>query len=229
MEFNKKQSAILYLDSKGFYFYEQTLPNVLSLAFLETSVKDMDVLNAAQLTEQIKSFVTQYSIAPAAISIVLSPNVTFEKDITGLSGEDQDNAVKKFTDTIPFESVLAKSYPIDKGVKVIGCNEDLYDELKLSFKSISFVVESIIPYQMLGSDQALLQNVLVDNISLLLRRLDRYKQYTMHAEKTKPQTVSSPIATQSPKQKKGNMRLFIMAGVFIVLFVILGYMLLHMK
>lgn len=229
MELTKKQSAILYLDSKGFYFYEQTLPNVLSMAFLETSVKDMDVINGAQLSAQIKSFVDQYNIAPGAITIILSPNVTFEKDITGLSGEDQDNAIKKFTETIPFESVLTKSYPIDKGLKIIGCNEDLYDELKLSFKSVSFVVESIIPYQMLGSDQNLLQNMLVDNISLLLRRLDKYRQYTMLAEKTKSQVVSSPIDHKDPTQKKGSTRLFIMAGIFIVLFAILGYMILHMK
>lgn len=223
----------MYLDSKGFYFYEPSIGNLVSLTFSETSVKDMDVLNGAELATQIKTFVGQYQITPASISIVLSPNLTFEKEIVGLAPEEQEEEVKKFTDTIPFESTLTRLYPISKGVRVVGCNEDLYAELKMGFVKLGFTIESLIPYQFLGGDQALLQNLLVDNIATLLRKVDRYKQYTLlPQDKTKIQPSSSATPTQGGSAKpsaSNKIRLYAMVGVFVLLFAILGYMILHMK
>jgi hypothetical protein len=234
MEFNKKQSAFLYLDKKGFYFYSAGMQSVLSLSFLETSVKDMDVINGAELMAQIKSFIEQYQVPQAIISIILSPNVTFEKDLADLTHEAQEEQEKKFIDTIPFESVLSKSYPIEKGIKVIGFNEDLYSELKISFEKNKFSVENVIPYQFLGNDQALVQNLTNDNASQLLKRIGSLKQYTLiTVEKEKPQqsatitpaTTSTTLA-QSEKPKSNKVRLYLMIGVFAVLFAILGFMLL---
>ena len=77
MESNKKQPAILYLDKNGFYFYEVGLPSVVSLAFLATSVRDMDVINGASIMTQVKSFIEQYQIPQGIINIIVSPNITY--------------------------------------------------------------------------------------------------------------------------------------------------------
>lgn len=234
MDFSKKPTALLYLDSKGFYFYEPAIANILSLTFSQTAVRDMDVIDAAELETQIKNFVTQYQVAPSSISIVLSPNLTFEKEIVGLTPEEQQETEKKFIDTIPFDDALTRSYPIPKGVKVIGCNNDLYREIKSSFVKLGFLADALIPYQFLGSDQALLQNLLVDNIATLLRKIDRYKQYNLVQEKPKVIAPAPTAATAAPntpaaKPSANKMRLYAMIGVFVVLFAILGYMLMHMK
>lgn len=229
MDFTKKQPALLYLDKNGFYFFENGLPTVVSMAFLETSVKDMDVVNGASILTQVKNFVDQYHLTPASITIVLSPNITFEKEITGLPTEEQEDAVKKFIDTIPFESTMTKNYPIEKGVKVIGYNDDLYQELKMSFEKAGLSIDMVIPYQLLGNDQQLIQNLTLDNASQFLRKVGNYRQISMLAfekDKVVPQQTS---AKKEPQTKKNNVRLFAMIGIFLVLFAVLGFMLLNMK
>ena len=229
MEFTKKQPALLYLDKNGFYFFENGLPTVISLAFLETSVKDMDVINGASLMAQVKSFIEQYRITPASITIVLSPNITFEKEIAGLPADEQEDAVKKFAETIPFDSIMSKNYPIEKGVKVIGYNEDLYQELKVSFEKNGFGIDMVIPYQLLGGDQQLIQNLTTDNAAQFLKKAGGYRQSSMLAfEKDKQPQSQNPIKKGVPT-KKSNVRLYAMIGVFAVLFVILGFMLINMK
>lgn len=230
MELIKKHPALLYLEKNGFYFFEEGLTSVISLAFSETAIRDMEVINTAQLMTQIKTFIDQYQLTPAIITIVLSPNVVFEKDITGLARDTQEEMVKSFIDTIPFESVLTKSFPIDKGVKVIGFNDDLYMELKNSFEKNQFIIENILPYQLLGADQVLIKNLTADNASQFIKRSYHLKQYTLTTvEKEKTATVSQQPTTSAEKPKKTNIRLFAMIGIFAVLFGVLGYMLFTMK
>lgn len=230
MDFAKKQPALLYLDKNGFYFFEEGLTSVISLAFSETAIRDMEVINAAQLMSQIKTFIDQYQLTPAIITLVLSPNVVFEKDITGLSRDTQEEMIKSFIDTIPFESVLTKSFPIDKGVKVIGFNDDLYMELKNSFEKNQFIIENVLPYQLLGADQALIKNLTADNASQFIKRSYHLKQYTLTTvEKEKTVTQSQQSTMSAEKPKKTNVRLFAMIGIFALLFIVLGYMLFTMK
>ena len=134
MEFTKKQPAFIYLDKNGFYFFENGMTQVISLAFLATSVKDMDVINGGSLMTQIKGFIDQYKVTPASITIIFSPNITFEKDLVGLAHEQQEEEIKKFLETVPFDSVLSKEYQIDKGIKAIAGNADIYMQLKMAFE-----------------------------------------------------------------------------------------------
>ncbi len=228
MESNKKQPAILYLDKNGFYFYEVGLPSVVSLAFLATSVRDMDVINGASIMTQVKSFIEQYQIPQGIINIIVSPNITFEKDFVDVSPDAIEEKIKNFVDTIPFESVMSKQYPIEKGFKVIGWNEELYLELKVSFEKNSFIVDQVIPYQMLGSDQALIQNLTQDNALQLIKHADRLKQFTMlNIQKEKIQISQNPDEKKQIKPKQSKTRLYLMIAVFVILFGILGFMLLN--
>lgn len=229
MDFVKRQPGFLYLDKNGFYFFESGLSVVVSLSFLTTSVRDMEVVNGASLLNQIKGFIEQYKLAPANISLILSPNITFEKDIVGLSPDATKEEVDKFIDTVPFESVISKEYPIDKGVKVIGANADMYRELKICFEKFSFLIDSAIPYQMVGQDQVYLRNLTTDNANQILKRVDHLKQYTLlKPEQSKPQIIQNTEEKKEPTQKKPNTRLYAMIGIFAILFIILGVMILRM-
>ena len=231
MDIGKKVPAFIYLDKNGFYFFETGQTQVLSLAFLITSVKDMDVVNGGSLMTQVKGFIDQYQIAPAQITIIYSPNISFEKDIADLSKEAQDEEVNKFLETVPFDSVLSKEYPIEKGVKVIAVNEDLYIELKMSFEKNNFVVENAVPYQLLGQDQTFIRNLTPDNAMQLVKRLDHLKQVTLLTiDKEKFQPIQMADTKKSDvKPKTNKKRLIAMAAVFGVLFVILGIMIVNMK
>ena len=227
MEFTKKQPALLFLDKNGFYFFEAGLPNIVTLAFLEGSIKNMDIISTISLEAQIKSFIEQYHLTPASITIILSPNITFEKDIINVHPEELPEQIKQFVDTIPFERVLSKKYTIDKGVKVIGCNEDIYQELKQSFEKNGFSVDNIIPYQFLGVDQPLIQNLTAENASQFLKRTGNLRQITMlEVEKAKGQIMKNELVGKEEAPKKNNTRLYAMGAFFIILIGILAFMLL---
>ena len=229
MESTKKIPAFIYLDKNGFYFFQDNLPTIVSMAFIETSIKDMDVINSNSLSAQIKSFVEQYQILPSTITLILSPNITFEKDIVDVPIQSRDEAIKSFVETVPFESVLSRSFPIDKGLKVIGFNEDLYLELKIAFEKIASTIENAIPYQMLGADQALMREFTKENAAQLLRKLDRLKQFSLvTTEKEKPQAPQNTKESTNTKPKTISPRLIAMAVVFVILFAILGFMIMNM-
>lgn len=230
MESTKKKLALLYLDKNGFYFYEEGLGNVASLPFAETSVKDMDIVNPISLEAQVKTFVEQYQIAPASINIILSPHITFDKEIIDLPPQERDDAVSKFVDTIPFESTLHKVFPIEKGVLVIGSNAEMTTELAASFEKVGSTIDLILPYQLLGTDQTLIQNLIPENALQFLRHIDKLKNLslkTIEREKTQSQTPTNSTPQEKPKTNKP--RLYAMAGIFIVLFVILGFMIVNME
>lgn len=228
MESTKKQQSFIYLDRNGFYFYQPSLPTVVSLAFLEGSVKDLDVINGASVFTQIKSFIDQYGIGPAAITIIASPNVTFEKDITGFTPEQMEEEVRNFVDTIPFESVLFRKYPIENGVKVIGINEDLYTEIKVSFEKSASTVDCVVPYQLIGSDQSYIRNLTTDSAMQLVKRLDHFKQFTLLSiEKPKNEVSQNTEIKNQSKTKKSSTRLIAMVGIFTLLIIILAVMLLR--
>ncbi len=232
MEFTKKQPAFIYLDKNGFYFFENGMTQVISLAFLATSVKDMDVINGGSLMTQVKGFIDQYKLSPAAATIIFSPNITFEKDIVDLAHDQQEEEIKKFLETVPFDSVLSKEYPINKGVKIIAVNEDIYMELKMAFEKNAWSVDNAVAYQMMGQDQTFIRNLTPDNAAQLVKRLYHLKQATLltvEKEKFQPIEMSSDNKKEMTKTKKVNVRLFAMIGIFGILFVVLGFMIINMK
>lgn len=230
MDFAKKQPGFMYLDKNGFYFFESGLTTVLSLAFSTASVRDMDVVNHASLIGQVQDFIGQYKLPPADFPIIFSPNITFEKDIVGQSQENTRIEIEKFTDTIPFENVLFRQYPVDKGVKVIACNDDMYREIKAGFEKAGSNVTGVVPYQMLGQDQELIKNLTIDSAIELVKKIDRLKNLSMIVA-TKEKPLINPASSDKRtvgQPKKINIRLFLMAGVFAILFVILGVMIVNM-
>lgn len=226
MDIANRKQILLYLDRGGFYFYEMGQSNIVSMGFLPTSVRDLDVIDVISLESQIKTFVESTKLAPGEITIVISPNIIFEKDILITEVEKQKEAVDKFLETIPFESVASTIIPIEKGVKVIGINEELYLSIKNGFEKLGSSVESVLPYHSLGTDMFLLNNFTTDNASILLKKVDRLKQFSLLQDKLKT-PISLDINSQGkPLPKKNSIRLYAMIGVFAVLFVILGFMLL---
>lgn len=228
MDFSNKKQALLYLDRNGFYFYESGLSNVLSLGFAETSVKNLDVVDEKSLDNQIQTFSTQAKLAPSNISIILSPNLIFEKDILILEPTQQKEEADKFINTVPFTNVASATYPISNGVKVIGVNEDLFLAVKNSFEKLGCVASLVLPYHALGPDIALLNNFTVGNVSQLMKKLDRLRPFNMLQLKIVEQPKDS-IATSPNQSPKSNKRAILMGGFLFVLIVVLVFMLLNMN
>lgn len=229
MDFSNKKQALLYLDRNGFYFYQVGFSNIISLGFSETSVKDLDIVDDKSLENQIQAFSVQNKLVPNNITIIISPNLIFEKDILSLDPQQQKEAIEKFINTVPFNNVATYNYNFDKGIKVIGVNEDLYLAIKNGFEKIGSNVSLVLPYHSLGSDAALLNNFTVANISQLLKRVERLRQFNLlHAKILNTQPSQTTPNSTNGKKPKINIRTIAMGGFLLVLLLVLGYMLLNL-
>lgn len=234
MEFSNKKQALIYLDRNGLYYFELGLLSVFSLSFLETSVKDLDLVDEKSLDNQIQGFFNQNHLSPSNISIIISPNIIFEKDLINLDPNLQKGEIDKFLDTIPFANVASEIYPIEKGVKVIGVNEDLFLAVKNSFEKIGCVASLIIPYHALGNDSQLLNNFSTENLTQLIKRVDKFRSFNLlklkiaEAEPTLP-TEPSALNNKTGLMFKKNKRAIILGGVFLLLIGILVFMVMNMN
>lgn len=225
MDFNKHQQAFLYLDRNGFIFFE-TGGNPLTFQFPENCVKDLEIINQEELVNQIKIFSEQNVLIPANITIILSPSVVFEKDFQ-TQEESHDEEMQKFLDAVPFELIASKNIYSENGVRIVAANKTLYEEIGASFIKLGSVLDSVIPYEALGENIGLLNDLNVQNAEIVLKKVDTVKQMSFLIDNPATQKSSSMQATKDNKKvvKSNPMRLYVMAGVFVVLLLILGFML----
>ncbi len=229
MDFSKKQPALLYLDVNGFYFYESGTSSVVSMGFLPESVKDMDVINPTTLENQVKAFIEQGKITPCNISIILSPNLIFEKEILVTDVEKQKVEIAHYLDNLPFENVASSDTPLEKGVKVFAVNEELFTSLHTAFSKFGSAVENVILYSSLGNDAQLINNLTPENANLLIKKMDKLKQLSLLKQRPKTTPTPEQKPTEATAKKKQSPRIYVMAVFLLVLLGILGYMLLTLK
>jgi len=216
----------VYLERNGFDFYENTLSAIIKYTFAQEIVKDLEIINKEQLTQQLENFITTNNLPPATVVIILGPTVLFEKDIpknpseatTAQEKPKDDWEIQKYLDTIPFEHVSSKTYLLDNGTHVIATNRDLYDYIIHAFENHGSVIETVIPAFILGekSGNGLndeLIGVVLDNIASIKQdSLIIHQEQAIHAIDTSEKQFLS--------LKPTHKREFILIGVFGILFII---------
>src|SRR3972149_3511478 len=111
--------GVLFLKRNGFDFYEDKMENILSFPFSEAVVNSLEIINPQEFNNQIKAFVEINKFLPAALMIILSADVLFEKDIQTQDPNIQSQETSEILDIIPFESISTKLLPIGQGVRAI--------------------------------------------------------------------------------------------------------------
>lgn len=226
----KKQPAILFLDRNRFDFAVSGSPNVLGFQFNETIVSSLEVVNLEALEAGIKQFIDQNAIPPVNITIILSPNVVFEKDIAEtVLLEQKEEEAQKFWDSVPFEDINSKSIKMGNGERIIVVNNGLCEALRTGFEKAGSSIEMIVPYEALGQDLWNITALDAQNSQEIMKRIDSFKQYAFDlqsSEKTVSKNNSETKgATNSPRKTPPKTRLYVMAGVFILLVLVLIFLL----
>ena len=227
MDITKRQPAILFLDRNSFDFFVSGAANALRFQFSENVIASLEIANMEALENQVKLFVEQNSIPPCNITMVLSPNVVFEKDFEEtVPLEQKEEEMEKFWDSIPFDDINSKSIKVSNSDRVIVVNNNLCAGVKTAFDKIGFSIQMIVPYEALGADLWNITYLDPQNSREILKRVDSFKQYSfelLEEEKTikNPQTSKDLL----PPKKSQKARLYIMAGVFIFLIVVLAILL----
>jgi hypothetical protein len=216
--------SIIFLERDKIYYYDSSLPNVLTFPFTPDTISDLEVINPQSLTLQIKSFIDNNKISPSQALIVLSPNVYFEKDFPDSPEFHQDSELQKYVDTFPFENVSTKIYQLATGSKLLAVNSDLYQNIKSAFEKAGFLIEAIVPIFILGKDITIAGQLDESCAKTILERFDLAKQNSLSIH----QDLFSK--NQNPKDKKdkkddNRMLIFLLPILFtlIIVLVILYY------
>lgn len=217
MAFTKKQTAVVYLDTNKAFFYIGTTGAVITLDFPPDVISDLDLVDGEKLEHLIDTFVKANNIGGEKFEthIVFSPSSTFDKDFTEESFKKDDTQLQKFIDIVPFEEVLSKIYKLGKKTKVVGINKSLYEIVKQALGKNNFSVSLVLPYSVLQEIYPELANSV--NLAFIAGKIDSLKQYSLSG----PEVDLQKDKEKTVKSKTQNKRVYLLIGVFAILFIIL--------
>ena len=149
--FNKKVILFLKRDSVELYIADNDGPKN-RFPFPPEIIKYEEILDEAKFESLITSFL-QKELAPnQKVTILLSPDILFQKTISSPDKTIQESEVKKFTDEIPFDASKTATIklPTTDGLNLIATNKKLYQSIATAVEKINSEVEAVIPSTLFG-------------------------------------------------------------------------------
>lgn len=229
------QIAIVFLDKDGFSLYSPTLESPMRLNFTPDTVQDMEILNTDAFIAQATTFLTRYVIPPSNITILISQTLLFIQDIPTvipaveegippetISAVEQQKKIQDFIDTVPFEIIESKTYPIENGIRVAATNKSIYEAIISVFEKQGSVIKTVIPAFILGLPNEGLND---DVITAVINNSEALKaeSFMIH-----PQEIIQLTPEEKKKQflslPKKQTKLYAYGGIFVVLLAVLGFM-----
>lgn len=214
----KRQKNLLYVDRGSITFIQHALfqknaakPAVLALG--SDITKDMEIVSADKFFQALTAWVETSKIPPCDLVIVLSDTVYFEYAIQSLAPGKEEEQIKTFLDTVPFEQSVSRVITDDSSKRVIVLSKDYYDLLLEFLEKKLFRVLALIPASLIGVKGP--EDVKVDQ---LIKNLDDKKKYNFLSDFERHFISDSFITRNAPKDTKN---LKIMFGVFSLLIVVL--------
>ena len=213
--FNKKVILFLKRDSLELYTADGEGPQN-RLSFPPEIIKYEEILDEAKFESLITSFL-QKELAPnQKVTILLSPDILFQKTITAADKTIQENEVKKFTDEIPFDASKTATIkvPAVDGLNLIATNKKLYLPIATAVEKINSQVETVIPSTLFGIAKNL-QLTKVDIAQVLKNpKLANAGNFLLAQQEADPQ-----IDQEAPKSfaKKNKNILFIILAALIII------------
>lgn len=206
--------AVLYVDIKSFWVFTSEGRLVVS-SFPEGLIKDFEVIDKSKLIDFIKKFVDSQGIVRSSLIFVFTDNLCFIKDFPEGLTEEKEGQTKSFFDSVPFERVLSRVYPLTKGSRAISLNRDFYQTLRDAFEVFGFSTFAVIPAYVLT-----LLNISGPEAQIgqqIIKHSDQVKQYTMVL-------IKQPIINLQQKEEALAQRHtpLILLIFFVFLFVVVG-------
>lgn len=188
-------------------------PRPVVLKLSPSSVKDLEIVNQSELNNQVKSFVTANQIHPASLVIVLSSDICFTKDLTGISATDRPAHTQAFLDTVPLSSISQRVFKVKNAETIIAINRNFFDGIKTAFESSGFVVTAVVPEAILGEVSAPAE-FSSNTCRLILRKMDFILENSF---------LSPPDALLNMHQKeqqflRAHQTMFVLISIFFILF-----------
>lgn len=179
-------TGIIYLDSNRLMLYTSS-GRVLPLDLPREVVSDFEITSKEKLSVLIKEFVQSKEVDPCNLVAVFSPSLCFEKNFPELPTEQKEGQTRDFFDAVPFERILSRVYPFEKGSKAIAVNREYFDAFSDIFAQLGFQFYAVIPayaLTLLG-----IKSLDPKSAAGLMNRVDAIKQQTMILIRQQPRSL----------------------------------------
>lgn len=220
---NSSSTLVLLIDRNRLAVYGGgNLSQVVSLDIPLTVVKDIDVVDRPAFDALIQSWLTQNKVPTADVVVVLSEATYFARDETQEGKDEAEKEAAAFTDSMPFEKVAMKRYPLERGYRIVCVNDAFLDTIIAALRVHDLAVVAVVPSFLLGphGDKHVLDT-------------EMGKYIVGHVDKLKSQSVVGPVEHGSSTTGKDvavfakkNQRFVVFLGVFVVLIIVLAILLL---
>lgn len=208
---SNRPRGVFYIDSSRAIFYEGILNTAVALDFPTDVISDLEVINRKKLEDLLGSFVQAHKISPQPIIILLSNQITFEKDFEENSAE-LERSINEFLELIPFEGYVSTRVLSSRKIKVVAANKELCETVKNTFLKLEFMVEGIFPLSIIQVILPELANRV--EFSVVLNKITELKEFNLLPD------VETHMSYQQ-EERRSNKRRFILFGLFGVPTVIL--------
>ena len=214
----KGQRAIVFVTRTGLQYYSTSLRAVISMGFDQKVVRDLDVADRSTFASQLSAFIVQNKLEPSVVLFVFSEATCFYQDIKESNLAKIEQITEDFVNTVPFETLLTRAYPIKGGSRIVSINEKIYRDIAAAFEAKGFLSVGVLPSFALGPrferaaalDAMSARAVLVD--------IDKYKEQSFLA-RSGSREEESMVVSEEPGKKgvKITRNLVILVVVFVVL------------
>lgn len=227
--------GVIFVDKQSILFYFEKAKGVYKIDLKPEVVFDLEVVNEDLLSQTLDQFITTNIIPPLTAIVVLSPNVLFTKDISRIkdnkeiSEEEYEEAIKRFTDNVPFEDPEEKRYPLSKtSERIVVINMNYIDTLKhilslhhISIQSVHTPFDKELGGFTNGYSDSAMKNAL-GKIGSVKTASVTVAEKTEAKESAEKNDENYEIQDQSPSNKKmtpATIRLLAIFGVLILILV----------
>ncbi|HUD19365.1 MAG TPA: hypothetical protein VMR81_02910 [Patescibacteria group bacterium] len=220
--FNQKY-IILFIDRNRFYLCSGVVSNIALLDVPESILHDLEIIQKDGFYTLIKQWVKEYALIGSQLIIILSTRTYFEKLLLTAEHDQIESDILRFFDTVPYESIWTKVYPVDKGKRAVVLNKSLYEALYQGFALQGVTEKAILPEFVLGP-LAGKQTLTSEAAEYVFKNIDLLaKQSLLDIQESITASQPPRDETAVPK-KKSNLQALL--GVFGVLILILAILLL---
>jgi hypothetical protein len=195
------KNEVLFLVRDRLYLYDGSA--ILTLEFPPNIVRDIDVKDGNGLTGLVTTFIQNNKLLPAQLFFVLSESVCFSKDFNVENPADTpktDTEIKEFIDTIPFSSVVSKTYKTANTIRVVGSNQDLINTIFNAFESKGFGISALVPANIFP-DFGIATDLTADKAQNVLDKRDLAIAASMVGERMVKEQTLATSQTAVPKNK----------------------------
>src|SRR3990167_711883 len=149
--FNKKVILFLKRDSVALYIADSEGPKN-RLSFPPEIIKYEEILDEEKFESLITSFLQKEITPNQKVTILLSPDILFQKTISQKDKNLEDAEIKKFIDEIPFDTSKTATIkvPTTDGLNLIATNKKLYLPIVTACEKLNSQVEAVIPISLFG-------------------------------------------------------------------------------